>query len=186
MVSTSIIERCNLPVKAVAVLTGRPDCFLAEKFSLSKIPREADLRSALAPPPAPLFAVSARRLDLNEDVVRCRWARRPHFVLVGSTVDTTILNFHSICKRKIGSTSCLAGTIRDASVGGVRDETIQKSRTDLDCSGQFIGGGFREGNPETRAGLEWTRVERELAPKTRAGDQELPKLVISVAAVSRR
>jgi ABC-type nitrate/sulfonate/bicarbonate transport system substrate-binding protein len=58
--ATSVIRGAasDLPIKAVAVLTGRPDYFLAAKkeFSLSEVSKGSELRSALlAPLPTSLF-----------------------------------------------------------------------------------------------------------------------------------
>ena len=200
--TTSVIRGAasDLPVKAVAVLTGRPDYFLAAKKEYKSLRDLRGKRIAIgtfgaAADIALRVVLRQEGLDPEWDVVRLQMGGGDSrfAALVGGTVDATILNFpFNLQAEKLGFNVLLwLGERLEMPLSGVgvRDETIQKN------PGQVLGllraihraVVFANGHPEdsVQAFMEWTRVDRELATKSyELGTKSWPaKLIISDAAV---
>ncbi len=200
--TTSVIRGAasDLPVKAVAVLTGRPDYFLAAKKEYKSLKDLRGKRIAIgtfgaAADIALRVVLRQEGLDPERDVVRLQMGGGDSrfAALVGGTVDATILNFpFNLQAEKLGFNVLLwLGERLEMPLSGVgvRDETIQKN------PGQVLGllraihraVVFANGHPEdsVQAFMEWTRVDRELATKSyELGTKSWPaKLIISDAAV---
>jgi NitT/TauT family transport system substrate-binding protein len=180
--TTSIIRGAasDLPVKAVAVLTGRPDYFLAVKKEFKSLRDLKGKRIAIgtfgaAADIALRAVVRQEGLDPDRDVIRLQMGGGDSrfAALVGGTVDATILNFpFNLQAEKLGFNVLLwLGERLEMPLSGVgvRDETIQKN------PGQVFGlvraiyraVVFAKANPEEtiQAFMEWTRVDRELASR---------------------
>ncbi len=174
--ATSVIRAAasDLPVKAVAVLTGRPDYFLAAKKELKSLKDLKGKRIAIgtfgaAADIALRVVLRQDGLDPERDVIRLQMgggdSRFP--ALVGGTVDVTILNFpFNLQAEKLGFNVLLwLGERLEMPLSGVgvRDETIQKN------PGQVFGTirafyravVFAKANPEEtiQAFMDWTRVD---------------------------
>jgi ABC-type nitrate/sulfonate/bicarbonate transport system substrate-binding protein len=200
--TTSIIRGAasDLPVKAVAVLTGRPDYFLAVKKEFKSLRDLKGKRIAIgtfgaAADIALRAVVRQEGLDPDRDVIRLQMGGGDSrfAALVGGTVDATILNFpFNLQAEKLGFNVLLwLGERLEMPLSGVgvRDETIQKN------PGQVFGlvraiyraVVFAKANPEEtiQAFMEWTRVDRELAVKSyELGTKSWPdNLIISDAAI---
>lgn len=200
--TTSVIRGAasDLPVKAVAVLTGRPDYFLAAKKEYKSLKDLRGKRIAIgtfgaAADIALRVVLRQEGLDPERDVVRLQMGGGDSrfAALVGGTVDATILNFpFNLQAEKLGFNVLLwLGERLEMPLSGVgvRDETIQKN------PGQVLGllraihraVVFANGHPQdsVQAFMEWTRVDRELATKSyELGTKSWPaKLIISDAAV---
>jgi ABC-type nitrate/sulfonate/bicarbonate transport system substrate-binding protein len=200
--TTSIIRGAasDLPVKAVAVLTGRPDYFLAVKKEFKSLRDLKGKRIAIgtfgaAADIALRAVVRQEGLDPDRDVIRLQMGGGDSrfAALVGGTVDATILNFpFNLQAEKLGFNVLLwLGERLEMPLSGVgvRDETIQKN------PGQVFGlvraiyraVVFAKANPEEtiQAFMEWTRVDRELAVKSyELGTKSWPdNLIISGAAI---
>jgi NitT/TauT family transport system substrate-binding protein len=200
--TTSIIRGAasDLPVKAVAVLTGRPDYFLAVKKEFKSLRDLKGKRIAIgtfgaAADIALRAVVRQEGLDPDRDVIRLQMGGGDSrfAALVGGTVDATILNFpFNLQAEKLGFNVLLwLGERLEMPLSGVgvRDETIQKN------PGQVFGlvraiyraVVFAKANPEEtiQAFMEWTRVDRELTVKSyELGTKSWPdNLIISDAAI---
>jgi NitT/TauT family transport system substrate-binding protein len=200
--TTSIIRGAasDLPVKAVAVLTGRPDYFLAAKKEFKSLRDLKGKRIAIgnfgaAADIALRVVLRQEGLDPERDVIRLQLGGGDSrfAALVGGTVDATILNFpFNLQAAKLGFNVLLwLGERLEMPLSGVgvRDETIQKN------PGQVFGlvraihraVVFAKANPEEtiQAFMEWTRVDRELAVKSyELGTKSWPdNLIISDAAI---
>jgi ABC-type nitrate/sulfonate/bicarbonate transport system substrate-binding protein len=200
--ATSIIRAAasDLPVKAVAVLTGRPDYFLAAKKEFKSLKDLKGKRIAIgtfgaAADIALRVVLRQDGLDPERDVIRLQMGGGDSrfAALVGGTVDATILNFpFNLQAEKLGFNVLLwLGERLEMPLSGVgvRDETIQKN------PGQVLGlvraiyraVVFAKANPEetVQAFMEWTRVDRELAVKSyELGTKSWPdNLIISDAAI---
>jgi NitT/TauT family transport system substrate-binding protein len=200
--TTSIIRGAasDLPVKAVAVLTGRPDYFLAAKREFKSLKDLGGKRIAIgtfgaAADIALRVVLRQEGLDPERDVIRLQMGGGDSrfAALVGGTVDATILNFpFNLQAEKLGFNVLLwLGERLEMPLSGVgvRDETIQKN------PGQVLGllrAIYRavvvaKANPEetVQAFMEWTRVDRELATKSyELGTKSWPdNLIISDAAI---
>ena len=200
--ATSIIRAAasDLPVKAVAVLTGRPDYFLAAKKEFRSLKELKGKRIAIgtfgaAADIALRVVLRQDGLDPERDVIRLQMGGGDSrfAALVGGTVDATILNFpFNLQAEKLGFNVLLwLGERLEMPLSGVgvRDETIQKN------PGQVLGlvraiyraVVFAKANPEetVQAFMEWTRVDRELAVKSyELGTKSWPdNLIISDAAI---
>jgi ABC-type nitrate/sulfonate/bicarbonate transport system substrate-binding protein len=189
-----------LPVKTVAVLTGRPDYFLAAKREFKSLKELRGKRIAIgtfgaANDIALRVVLRQEGLDPERDVIRLQMGGGDSrfAALVGGTVDATILNFpFNLQAEKLGFNVLLWFGERlemPLSGVGVRDETIQKN------PGQVLGlvraihraVVFAKANPEgaAQAFMEWARVDRELGVKSyELGTKSWPdNLVISDAAI---
>ena len=200
--ATSVIRAAasDLPVKAVAVLTGRPDYFLAAKKEFRSLKDLKGKRIAIgtfgaAADIALRVVLRQDGLDPERDVIRLQMGGGDSrfAALVGGTVDATILNFpFNLQAEKLGFNVLLwLGERLEMPLSGVgvRDETIQKN------PGQVFGliraiyraVVFAKANPEEtiQAFMDWTRVDRELAVKSyELGTKSWPeKLIISDAAI---
>lgn len=200
--ATSVIRAAasDLPVKAVAVLTGRPDYFLAARKELKSLKDLKGKRIAIgtfgaAADIALRVVLRQDGLDPERDVIRLQMGGGDSrfAALVGGTVDATILNFpFNLQAEKLGFNVLLwLGERLEMPLSGVgvRDETIQKN------PGQVLGliraiyrsVVFAKANPEEtiQAFMDWTRVDRELAVKSyELGTKSWPdNLVISDAAI---
>ena len=200
--ATSVIRAAasDLPVKAVAVLTGRPDYFLAAKKEFKSLRDLKGKRIAIgtfgaAADIALRVVLRQEGLDPERDVIRLQLGGGDSrfAALVGGTVDATILNFpFNLQAEKLGFNVLLwLGERLEMPLSGVgvRDETIQKN------PGQVLGllrAIYRallvaKANPEEtiQAFMEWTRVDRELATKSyELGTKSWPdNLIISDAAI---
>ena len=200
--TTSIIRGAasDLPVKAVGVLTGRPDYFLAAKKEFKSLRDLKGKRIAIgtfgaAADIALRVVLRQDGLDPERDVVRLQMGGGDSrfAALVGGTVDATILNFpFNLQAEKLGFNVLLwLGERLEMPLSGVgvRDETIQKN------PGQILGllraiyrsVVFAKANPEEtiQAFMDWTRVDRELAGKSyELGTKSWPdNLVLSDAAI---
>ena len=200
--TTSIIRGAasDLPVKALAVLTGRPDYFLAAKRELKSLRDLKGKRIAIgtfgaAADIALRVVLRQEGLDPERDVVRLQMGGGDSrfAALVAGTVDATILNFpFNLQAEKLGFKILLWLGERvemPLSGVGVRDETIQKN------PGQILGllraiyravVSAKTNQEEAVQGfMEWSRVDRELATKSyELGTKSWPdKLIISDAAV---
>jgi len=200
--ATSVIRAAasDLPVKAVAVLTGRPDYFLAAKKELKSLKDLKGKRIAIgtfgaAADIALRVVLRQDGLDPERDVIRLQMGGGDSrfAALVGGTVDATVLNFpFNLQAEKLGFNVLLwLGERLEMPLSGVgvRDETIQKN------PGQVFGMiraiyravVFAKANPEEtiQAFMDWTRVDRELAVKSyELGTKSWPDgLVISDAAI---
>lgn len=200
--TTSIIRGAasDLPVKAVAVLTGRPDYFLAAKKEFKSLKDLKGKRIAIgtfgaAADIALRVVLRQEGLDPERDVIRLQMGGGDSrfAALVGGTVDATILNFpFNLQAEKLGFNVLLwLGERLEMPLSGVgvRDETIQKN------PGQVFGlvraiyraVVFAKANPEEtiQAFMEWTRVDRELAVRSyELGTKSWPdNLVLSDAAI---
>ena len=200
--TTSVIRGAasDLPVKAVAVLTGRPDYFLAAKKGFRSLTELKGKRIAIgtfgaAADIALRVVLRQEGLDPERDVIRLQMGGGDSrfAALVGGTVDATILNFpFNLQAEKLGFNVLLwLGERLEMPLSGVgvRDETIQKN------PGQVFGlvraiyraVVFAKTNPEEtiQAFMEWTRVDRELAVKSyELGTKSWPdNLVLSDAAI---
>jgi ABC-type nitrate/sulfonate/bicarbonate transport system substrate-binding protein len=189
-----------LPVKAVVVLTGRPDYFLAAKKEFKSLKDLKGKRIAIgtfgaAADIALRVVLRQDGLDPERDVIRLQMGGGDlrFAALVGGTVDATILNFpFNLQAEKLGFNVLLwLGERLEMPLSGVgvRDETIQKN------PGQVLGlvraiyraVVFAKANPEetVQAFMDWTRVDRELAVKSyELGTKSWPdNLIISDAAI---
>jgi NitT/TauT family transport system substrate-binding protein len=200
--ATSVIRAAanDLPVKAVAVLTGRPDYFLAAKKEFKSLKDLKGKRIAIgtfgaAADIALRVVLRQDGLDPERDVIRLQMGGGDSrfAALVGGTVDATILNFpFNLQAEKLGFNVLLwLGERLEMPLSGVgvRDETIQKN------PGQVLGlvraiyraVVFAKANPEEtiQAFMDWTRVDRELAVKSyELGTKSWPdNLIISDAAI---
>jgi NitT/TauT family transport system substrate-binding protein len=200
--TTSVIRGAasDLPVKAVAVLTGRPDYFLAAKKEFKTVKDLKGKRIAIGSFGAAADLVlrtvlQQEGLDPERDVVRLQMGGGDSrfAALVAGTVDATILNFpFNLQAGKLGFNVLLwLGERVEMPLSGVgaRDETIQKN------PGQLIGllraihraVVSAKANPDdaVQAFMQWTRVDRELATKSyELGTKSWPdNLVIADAAV---
>ena len=200
--TTSIIRGAasDLPVKAVAVLTGRPDYFLAAKKEFKSLRDLKGKRIAIgtfgaAADIALRVVLRQEGLDPERDVIRLQLGGGDSrfAALVGGTVDATILNFpFNLQAEKLGFNVLLwLGERLEMPLSGVgvREETIQKN------PGQVFGllraihraVVFAKANPEEtiQVFMEWTRVDRELATKSyELGTKSWPdNLIISDAAI---
>ena len=200
--TTSMIRGAasDLPVKAVAVLTGRPDYFLAAKKEFKSLKDLKGKRIAIgtfgaAADIALRVVLRQDGLDPERDVIRLQMGGGDSrfAALVGGTVDATILNFpFNLQAEKLGFNVLLwLGERLEMPLSGVgvRDETIQRN------PGQVFGlvraiyrsVVFAKANPEEtiQAFMEWTRVDRELAVKSyELGTKSWPdNLVLSDAAI---
>jgi len=200
--ATSIIRAAasDLPVKAVAILTGRPDYFLAAKKEFRSLKDLKGKRIAIgtfgaAADIALRVVLRQDGLDPERDVIRLQMGGGDSrfAALVGGTVDATILNFpFNLQAEKLGFNVLLwLGERLEMPLSGVgvRDETIQKN------PGQVFGliraiyrsVVFAKANPEEtiQAFMDWTKVDRELAVKSyELGTKSWPdNLVISDAAI---
>jgi NitT/TauT family transport system substrate-binding protein len=200
--TTSIIRAAanDLPVKAVAVLTGRPDYFLAAKREFKSLKDLRGKRIAIgtfgaAADIALRTVLRQEGLDPERDVIRLQLGGGDSrfAALVAGTVDATILNFpFNLQAEKLGFNILLwLGERVEMPLSGVgaRDETIQKN------SGQIVGllrgihraVVFTKSHPEdsVQAFMEWTRVDRELAVKSHElGTKSWPdNLILSDAAI---
>ena len=150
--TTSIIRGAasDLPVKAVAVLTGRPDYFLAAKKEFKSLRDLKGKRIAIgtfgaAADIALRVVLRQEGFDPERDVIRLQMGGGDSrfAALVAGTVDATILNFpFNLQAEKLGFNVVLwLGERLEMPLSGVgaRDETIQKNPGQLlDCSGRFI------------------------------------------------
>jgi len=200
--ATSVIRAAasDLPVKAVAVLTGRPDYFLAARKEFKSLKDLKGKRIAIgtfgaAADIALRVVLRQDGLDPERDVIRLQMGGGDSrfAALVGGTVDATVLNFpFNLQAEKLGFNVLLwLGERLEMPLSGVgvRDETIQKN------PGQVFGMiraiyravVFAKANPEEtiQAFMDWTRVDRELAVKSyELGTKSWPDgLVISDAAI---
>ena len=200
--ATSVIRAAanDLPVKAVAVLTGRPDYFLAARKEFKSLKDLKGKRIAIgtfgaAADIALRVVLRQDGLDPERDVIRLQMGGGDSrfAALVGGTVDATILNFpFNLQAEKLGFNVLLwLGERLEMPLSGVgvRDETIQKN------PGQVFGlvraiyrsVVFAKANPEEtiQAFMDWARVDRELAVKSyELGTKSWPdNLVISDAAI---
>ena len=200
--ATSVIRAAasDLPVKAVAVLTGRPDYFLAARKEFKSLKDLKGKRIAIgtfgaAADIALRVVLRQDGLDPERDVIRLQMGGGDSrfAALVGGTVDATVLNFpFNLQAEKLGFNVLLwLGERLEMPLSGVgvRDETIQKN------PGQVFGliraiyrsVVFAKANPEEtiQAFMDWTRVDRELAVKSyELGTKSWPDgLVISDAAI---
>ena len=200
--ATSVIRAAanDLPVKAVAVLTGRPDYFLAARKEFKSLKDLKGKRIAIgtfgaAADIALRVVLRQDGLDPERDVIRLQMGGGDSrfAALVGGTVDATILNFpFNLQAEKLGFNVLLwLGERLEMPLSGVgvRDETIQKN------PGQVFGlvraiyrsVVFAKVNPEEtiQAFMDWARVDRELAVKSyELGTKSWPdNLVISDAAI---
>ena len=138
--TTSIIRGAasDLPVKAVAVLTGRPDYFLAAKKEFKSLKDLKGKRIAIgtfgaAADIALRVVLRQEGLDPERDVIRLQMGGGDSrfAALVGGTVDATILNFpFNLQAEKLGFNVLLwLGERLEMPLSGVgvRDETIQKN-----------------------------------------------------------
>jgi NitT/TauT family transport system substrate-binding protein len=200
--ATSVIRGAasDLPMKAVAVLTGRPDYFLAAKKEFKSLKDLRGKRIAIgtfgaAADIALRVVLRQEGLDPERDVIRLQMGGGDSrfAALVGGTVDATILNFpFNLQAEKLGFNVLLwLGERLEMPLSGVgvRDETIQKN------PGQVLGlvraiyraVVFAKANPEEtiQAFMDWTRVDRELATKSyELGTKSWPdNLVLSDAAI---
>ena len=200
--ATSVIRAAanELPVKAVAVLTGRPDYFLAARKEFKSLKDLKGKRIAIgtfgaAADIALRVVLRQDGLDPERDVIRLQMGGGDSrfAALVGGTVDATILNFpFNLQAEKLGFNVLLwLGERLEMPLSGVgvRDETIQKN------PGQVFGlvraiyrsVVFAKANPEEtiQAFMDWARVDRELAVKSyELGTKSWPdNLVISDAAI---
>jgi ABC-type nitrate/sulfonate/bicarbonate transport system substrate-binding protein len=200
--ATSVIRAAanDLPVKAVAVLTGRPDYFLASKKEFKALRDLKGKRIAIgtfgaAADIALRVVLRQEGLDPERDVIRLQLGGGDSrfAALVGGTVDATILNFpFNLQAEKLGFNVLLwLGERLEMPLSGVgvRDETIQKN------PGQVFGlvraihraVVFAKANPEEtiQAFMEWTRVDWALAAKSyELGTKSWPdNLIISDAAI---
>lgn len=200
--STSVIRAAanDLPVKAVAVLTGRPDYFLAAKKEFKSLRDLKGKRIAIgtfgaAADIALRVVLRQEGLDPERDVIRLQLGGGDSrfAALVGGTVDATILNFpFNLQAEKLGFNVLLwLGERLEMPLSGVgaRDETIQKN------PGQVLGLLraihrallVAKANPEetVQAFMEWTRVDRDLATKSyELGTKSWPEnLIIGDAAI---
>jgi len=200
--ATSVIRAAasDLPVKAVAVLTGRPDYFLAAKKELKSLKDLKGKRIAVgtfgaAADIALRVVLRQDGLDPERDVIRLqmRGGDSRFAALVGGTVDATILNFpFNLQAEKLGFNVLLwLGERLEMPLSGVgvRDETIQKNPGQVFGLIRAISRAvvFAKANPEEtiQAFMDWTRVDRELAVKSyELGTMSWPdNLVISDAAI---
>jgi NitT/TauT family transport system substrate-binding protein len=200
--ATSVIRAAasDLPVKAVAVLTGRPDYFLAAKKEFKSLRDLKGKRIAIgtfgaAADIALRVVLRQEGLDPERDVIRLQLGGGDSrfAALVGGTVDATILNFpFNLQAEKLGFNVLLwLGERLEMPLSGVgvRDETIQKN------PGQVLGLLraihrallVAKANPEEtiQAFMEWARVDRELATKSsELGTKSWPdNLIISDVAI---
>ena len=200
--ATSVIRAAasDLPVKAVAILTGRPDYFLAARKEFKSLKDLKGKRIAIgtfgaAADIALRVVLRQDGLDPERDVIRLQMGGGDSrfAALVGGTVDATVLNFpFNLQAEKLGFNVLLwLGERLEMPLSGVgvRDETIQKN------PGQVFGMiraiyravVFAKANPEEtiQAFMDWTRVDRELAVKSyELGTKSWPDgLVISDAAI---
>jgi len=200
--ATSVIRAAanDLPVKAVAVLTGRPDYFLAARKEFKSLKDLKGKRIAIgtfgaAADIALRVVLRQDGLDPERDVIRLQMGGGDSrfAALVGGTVDATILNFpFNLQAEKLGFKVLLwLGERLEMPLSGVgvRDDTIQKN------PGQVFGlvraiyrsVVFAKANPEEtiQAFMDWARVDRELAVKSyELGTKSWPDdLVISDAAI---
>ena len=200
--ATSVIRAAanDLPVKAVAVLTGRPDYFLAARKEFKSLKDLKGKRIAIgtfgaAADIALRVVLRQDGLDPERDVIRLQMGGGDSrfAALVGGTVDATILNFpFNLQAEKLGFKVLLwLGERLEMPLSGVgvRDDTIQKN------PGQVFGlvraiyrsVVFAKANPEEtiQAFMDWARVDRELAVKSyELGTKSWPDdLVIYDAAI---
>ena len=200
--ATSVIRAAasDLPVKAVAVLTGRPDYFLAARKEFKSLKDLKGKRIAIgtfgaAADIALRVVLRQDGLDPERDVIRLQMGGGDSrfAALVGGTVDATILNFpFNLQAEKLGFNVLLwLGERLEMPLSGVgvRDETIQKN------PGQVLGlvraiyrsVVFAKANPEEtiQAFMDWTRLDRELAVKSyELGTKSWPdNLVLSDPAI---
>jgi NitT/TauT family transport system substrate-binding protein len=200
--ATSVIRAAanDLPVKAVAVLTGRPDYFLAAKKEFKSLRDLKGKRIAIgtfgaAADIALRTVLRQEGLDPEREVIRLQMGGGDSrfAALVGGTVDATILNFpFNLQAEKLGFNVLLwLGERLEMPLSGVgvRDETIQKN------PGQVLGLLraihrallVAKANPEEtiQAFMEWARVDRELATKSyELGTKSWPdNLIISDVAI---
>ena len=200
--ATSVIRAAasDLPVKTVAVLTGRPDYFLAAKREFKSLKDLKGRRIAIgtfgaAADIALRVVLRQEGLDPERDVIRLQMGGGDarFAALASGTVDATILNFpFNLQAEKLGFTVLLWLGERvemPLSGVGVRDETIQKN------PGQVLGliravhraVTFAKANPEetVQAFMDWARVDRELATKSyELGTKSWPdNLIISDTAI---
>ena len=189
--ATSVIRAAanDLPVKAVAVLTGRPDYFLAARKEFKSLKDLKGKRIAIgtfgaAADIALRVVLRQDGLDPERDVIRLQMGGGDSrfAALVGGTVDATILNFpFNLQAEKLGFNVLLwLGERLEMPLSGVgvRDETIQKN------PGQVFGlvraiyrcGGFCEGQPgRDHPGLHGLGASgpRARGQELRVGDEEL-------------
>ena len=138
--ATSVIRAAanDLPVKAVAVLTGRPDYFLAAKKEFKSLKDLKGKRIAIgtfgaAADIALRVVLRQEGLDPERDVIRLQMGGGDSrfAALVGGTVDATVLNFpFNLQAEKLGFNVLLwLGERLEMPLSGVgvRDETIQKN-----------------------------------------------------------
>jgi NitT/TauT family transport system substrate-binding protein len=200
--STSVIRAAanDLPVKAVAVLTGRPDYFLAAKREFKSLKDLKGKRIAIgtfgaAADIALRVVLRQEGLDPERDVVRLQMGGGDSrfAALVAGTVDATILNFpFNLQAEKLGFNVLLWLGERvemPLSGVGVRDETIQKTPVQILGLLRAIHRAvvFAKANPQdtVQAFMAWTRIDRELATKSyELGTKSWPdNLIISDAAI---
>jgi len=200
--ATSVIRAAasDLPVKAVAVLTGRPDYFLAARKEFKSLKDLKGKRIAIgtfgaAADIALRVVLRQDGLDPERDVIRLQMGGGDSrfAALVGGTVDATILNFpFNLQAEKLGFNVLLwLGERLEMPLSGVgvRDETIQKNPWQVFGLIRAIYRSvvFAKANPEEtiQAFMDWTRVDRELAVKSyELGTESWPDgLVISDAAI---
>jgi len=200
--ATSVIRGAagDLPIKAVAVLTGRPDYFLAAKKEFKSLRDLKGKRIAIgtfgaAADIALRVVLRQEGLDPERDVIRLQMGGGDSrfAVLVAGTVDATVLNFpFNLQAEKLGFHVLLWLGERvemPLSGVGVRDETIQNNSAQVFGLLRAIHRAVvvAKANPEdtVQVFMEWTRVDRELATKSyELGTKSWPdNLVISDAAI---
>jgi NitT/TauT family transport system substrate-binding protein len=200
--ATSVIRAAanDLPVKAVAVLTGRPDYFLVAKKEFKSLRDLKGKRIAIgtfgaAADIALRVVLRQEGLDPERDVIRLQMGGGDSrfAALVSGTVDATILNFpFNLQAEKLGFNVLLwLGERVEMPLSGVgaRDETIQKNPAQVFGLLRAIHRAVivAKANPEdtVQAFMEWTRVDRELATKSyELGTKSWPdNLVISDAVI---
>ena len=200
--ATSVIRAAasDLPVKAVAILTGRPDYFLAARKEFKSLKDLKGKRIAIgtfgaAADIALRVVLRQDGLDPERDVIRLQMGGGDSrfAALVGGTVDATVLNFpFNLQAEKLGFNVLLwLGERLEMPLSGVgvRDETIQKNPWQVFGLIRAIYRSvvFAKANPEEtiQAFMDWTRVDRELAVESyELGTKSWPDgLVISDAAI---
>ena len=200
--TTSVIRGAanDLPVKALAVLTGRPDYFLAAKKEFKSL---NDLRGkrigigtfGAAADLALGTVLRQEGLDPERNVVRLQMGGGDSrfAALVAGSVDATILNFpFNLRAEKLGFNVLLwLGERVEMPLSGVgaRNETIQNDPGQIISllRGIYRAVAVAKANPDDaiQAFMAWTRVDRELATKSyELGTKSWPeKLVLSDAAI---
>ncbi|HTN73340.1 MAG TPA: ABC transporter substrate-binding protein [Methylomirabilota bacterium] len=200
--TTSLIRGAasDLPVKTVAVLTGRPDYFLVARKDIKSLRdlrgRRIGIGTFGAAADLVLRAVLRQEgLDADRDVIRLQMGGGDSrfAALAAGSVDATVLNFpFNLQAEKMGFNNLLwLGERVEMPLSGlgVRDDTLQKNpeRVLGMLRAIYRAVVLAKAYPEdtVQAFMDWTRVDRELAAKSfELGKKSWPdNLVISDAAI---